>query len=614
MERILATECLSKIGEKVLLKGWAANIRDHGSLIFITFRDWSGPIQIVINPSDAPEAHALAQTIGREWVISVEGTVVKRDEGLINKDLETGTIEIACSTIEVVNKSLVPPFMLDTDGRDIDENLRLKYRYIDMRRERIAKIMKARHKLILAVRNWMDKSGFIEVQTPLLTSTSPEGARDFIIPSRVHKGKFFVLPQAPQQFKQLMMVGGVNKYFQIAPCMRDEDPRADRHAGAFYQIDMEMSFPTREKIFETCENLINETYQTVTSSKRIKEFPFPQISFVESMDRFGSDKPDLRFGLELKELTEVVHGKTEFKIFSEAGTVKCVVAEGCGEWSRKEIDAMEEHAKEKGAKGLAYGNVVGETLESGVSKFFTPEVQKEMISVAGAKSGDLLFFGAGKRSEVNKILGAVRLKLGEILNLADPDELAFAWITDFPFYELNEETGKLDFGHNPFSMPKGGMDAFKAEDPLTIESYQYDLALNGYEMLSGSIRNHEPETLVKAFETIGYSRDEVLKRFGGMYNAFQYGAPPHGGWAIGFDRLLMVLIDEPNIRDVYAFPKNSNGVDVMMDAPSVLDEIQLQECGIMLRPEVVKALRQAQGPEKRSQQSANGEPQAAEEE
>lgn len=592
MNRTYTKDITTKVGEQVMLQGWVDTIRDHGQLIFVDLRDSKGFAQLVFNDDTAADVLDTAKKLGKEFVVKAIGTVKNREASLVNTNIETGSVEIAVESLEIHSESKSLPFPIDTDGREIDEMTRLKYRYIDMRRPRIQQIMKQKAGLINAVRNWMHEQEFLEVTTPLLTSTSPEGARDFVVPSRLQPGKFFVLPQAPQQFKQLLMVGGVDRYFQIAPCARDEDPRADRHAGIFYQIDIEISFPTQDIIFDVAERMIQATYKTVAPHKEIMQFPFPRIPYKQAIAEYGSDKPDIRFGYKLQDATAIVKDKTEFNVFNNAEVVKAlVVAEGAT-WTRTEIDQLEAYAKEQGAGGLAYFKIVNGELESGIAKFMQP-IAAELKSGLNIEGDAIVLFAADKEAKANKVLGLVRLQVGEMLGLRDPNKLAFVWITDFPFYEVDDKTGKLDFGHNPFSMPQGGAAAFDQTDPLDIQSHQYDLALNGYEIMSGSIRNHDSELLVKAFEKVGYSRAEVEKRFGALHTAFQYGVPPHGGWAIGIDRFFMVLVDEPNIRDTYAFPMAANGTDVLMNAPSDVREEDLKVLGIQIRPEIL-AKQQAQ--------------------
>ncbi len=582
MERILASATLGAIDSTVCVKGWVDRIRDHGGVLFIDLRDFSGKIQLVINP-EAKEAHEVAEKLGHEFVISVTGKVIARDTAMVNPAMETGTVEVIVETLEILASSLPIPFPINTDGYDIDENTRLKYRYIDLRRERLQKMLKMKHKVILFLRNWLDAHGFIEIQTPLLTASSPEGARDFLVPSRLHKGKFYALPQAPQQYKQLLMVAGVDRYFQIAPCLRDEDPRADRHAGDFFQIDIENSFVTQEEFFVRMEPMFKDLAEALTD-KKLLGFPFPRLTYKEALQSYGTDRPDLRFGMKIVDISDLAK-KSTMQVFQSAPAVKAMIIKGFGTKSRKEIDELVAFAQSEGAKGLAWIKVGdGLALEGPIVKFFDDAQQKELLTLLEGSdaiaTGDLIVFGADDELKALTILGKVRTKTGNDLGLADPKTLAFAWVTDFPMYEWKEDENKWDFMHNPFSMPQGGIEAINTKEPGDILAYQYDIVANGLEISSGSIRNHESETLVAAFEKIGYTHQDVLDKFGHMVEAFSYGAPPHGGFAPGLDRLLMLIIDEPNIRDVYAFPKNGRGQDVMMNAPREIDEKTWRELGI----------------------------------
>ncbi len=583
MERVLAVAAPSLVGQKALVKGWVNSRRDHGGLIFIDLRDHSGLVQLVLKPENS-DAFKLAESMRDEFVISAEGVVAEREEGLKNPNIETGGIEIVVESLSVLNKSEVLPFQIGSE-QNTSEDLRLKYRFLDLRRPKMQENLKKRARYNKFIRDYMESKDFTEVTTPILANSSPEGARDFLVPSRVHPGKFYALPQAPQQFKQLLMVGGLPRYYQLATCFRDEDPRADRLYGDFYQLDLEMSFvEDGEEVRSTMDPLIVGLVKDFANLKLLSE-EIPRIPYQESMDRYGTDKPDLRFAMELIDLSEELGG-TGFGVFKSAidsgGRLKAICVKGGASLSRSQIDNFTEIAKTEGAGGLAYITYEGGEVKSPIAKFLKPEELDTIKNKTGADSGDAVFFGAGTQNMVNKVLGRLRNEFADHFNLKDPSVVALAWIVDFPFYELDEKTGKLDFGHNPFSMPKGGLDALKAEDKLHIIADQYDMVMNGYEVCSGGVRNHNPEVLYAVFETLGFSKEYVDSKFGGMLNAFKYGAPPHAGCAFGIDRIFMVLTKEDNIRNVVAFPKNGSGVDVMMNSPSTVDDAQLKELSLKI--------------------------------
>lgn len=578
-------------GKTIELAGWVHRRRDHGGIIFIDLRDRYGLTQLTFDPEANKKAWVEADKLRSEWVIRAKGRVVERPTEMINKKMPTGEIEIECSELEILNESKTPPFELDEEkAKEANEHIRLKYRFIDLRREKLQTILKTKDEVIQHVRKYFHKNDFMEIQTPILANSSPEGARDYLVPSRVYPGKFYALPQAPQQFKQLLMVGGLDRYFQIAPCFRDEDPRADRHPGDFYQIDMEMSFVEQEDIWQMVEPLMIELTEKF-SNKKIITKPFPRFTYKEIMNKYGSDKPDLRFDMEIKNITDMVKG-CGFGIFAGAvkdgGVVHALKVDGASKFSRKDIDELTEIAKLKDSKGLAYIIVKekGE-LQSPIVKFLGDDLASKIIKEVGAKAGDTVFFGADKWRVVCESLGAVRSECGTRLGLKDKNKAAWVWIYDYPMYDYSEiEDGKIDFSHNPFSMPQGGIEALEKKDPLDILAYQYDLACNGYEVSSGAIRNHKPRVMYKAFEIAGYTKEEVDKKFGHMIRAFEYGAPPHGGFAPGLDRLLMILLDLESIRDVYAFPKDGQARDVMMDSPSEVDEKQLKELGLSVKKKI----------------------------
>lgn len=581
--RILTGELKTKINETVTVAGWVNSRRDHGGLIFIDLRDHQGIIQLVITPENQ-QAFALAETLRDEFVISATGLIRERAADLKNPNIETGDIELVVESMELLNRSDTPPVNTHDDGPESGEELRLKYRYLDLRRPSMQNTLKRRAKFYSYLRSYMDQHDFIEVTTPILANSSPEGARDFLVPSRLKPGLFYALPQAPQQFKQLLMVGGLPRYYQIAPCFRDEDPRADRLYGDFYQLDCEMSFvDSGETVRKTVEPLIKSLVTDFAGKKLLSE-DIPRIPYQEAMEKYGVDKPDLRYGMEMIELTEILKN-TSFKVF-QSPCVKAIRVENGASLTRSQIDLFTEKARKLGASGLAYIMYENGTEKSPIAKFMQPEELAKIKEVTGAKDGDAIFFCSDDRAKVNKILGQLRIAFADHFNLKDDSIVALCWIVDFPFYEWNDGEHKLDFGHNPFSMPKGGLKALEAaatdEEKLAIVADQYDMVMNGYEICSGAVRNHNPEVMYKVFSILGYDHTYVEKRFGGMLNAFKFGAPPHAGCAFGIERIFMVLNDNKNIRDIVAFPKNGSGIDLMMSSPSFVDEYQLKDAHIKI--------------------------------
>ncbi|MFE2990038.1 aspartate--tRNA ligase [Streptomyces sp. NPDC059262] len=571
----------SDVGSDVRLSGWLHNRRDLGGILFIDLRDHYGITQLVARPGTA--AAEVLDRLTKETVVRVDGKVVSRGADNVNSELPTGEIEIEAAEVEVLGAAQQIPFTINADD-GVNEERRLEYRFLDLRRERMHRNIMLRSSVIASIRSKMVALGFNEMATPILSATSPEGARDFVVPSRLNPGKFYALPQAPQQFKQLLMISGFDRYFQIAPCFRDEDARADRSPGEFYQLDVEMSFVEQEDVFQPIEKLMTELFEEFGGGRHVTS-PFPRIPFRESMLKYGSDKPDLRAQLELVDISDVFEG-SEFKAFA-GKHVRALPVPDTASQSRKFFDGLGDYAVEQGAKGLAWVRVAEDgSLTGPIAKFLTDENVKVLTERLGLKAGHAVFFGAGEFDEVSKIMGAVRVEAAKRAGHFEEGVFRFCWIVDFPMYEKDEDTGKIDFSHNPFSMPQGGLEALETKDPLDILGWQYDIVCNGVELSSGAIRNHEPEIMLKAFEIAGYDRETVEEQFAGMLRAFRFGAPPHGGIAPGVDRIVMLLADEPNIRETIAFPLNGNAQDLMMGAPTELDEARLRELNIQLRKPV----------------------------
>ncbi|MET9520538.1 aspartate--tRNA ligase [Streptomyces sp. NPDC002994] len=571
----------SDVDTDVRLSGWLHNRRDLGGILFIDLRDHYGITQLVARPG-TPAYDALDK-LNKESVVRVDGRVVSRGADNINPDLPTGEVEVEVAEVELLGASQQLPFQINTDD-GVGEERRLEYRFLDLRRERMHRNIMLRTAVISAIRHKMTALGFNEMATPILTATSPEGARDFVVPSRLNPGKFYALPQAPQQFKQLLMISGFDRYFQIAPCFRDEDARADRSPGEFYQLDVEMSFVEQEDVFQPIEKLMTELFEEFGNGRHVTS-PFPRIPFREAMLKYGNDKPDLRAQLELVDISDVFAG-SEFKAFAGKHVRALPVPDTAGQ-SRKFFDGLGDYAVEHGAKGLAWVRVAEDgSLTGPIAKFLTEENIKVLTERLSLAPGHAVFFGAGEFDEVSKIMSAVRVEAAKRAGHFEEGVFRFCWIVDFPMYEKDELTGKIDFSHNPFSMPQGGLEALETQDPLDILGWQYDIVCNGVELSSGAIRNHEPEIMFKAFEIAGYDKETVEREFAGMLRAFEFGAPPHGGIAPGIDRIVMLLADEPNIRETIAFPLNGNAQDLMMGAPTTLDEARLRELNIQLRKPV----------------------------
>ena len=572
----------SDAGRDARLSGWVHARRDHGGLLFLDLRDHYGMTQCVF--AAGSPAFAAAEAVRAESVVTVTGAVVPRAPGTVNPRLPTGEIELRVASLEVQSAAEILPIQVAGEEK-YPEDLRLTYRFLDLRREKLHRNMMLRAGVIASIRRRMIEAGFTEFTTPILTASSPEGARDFLVPARLHPGSFYALPQAPQQFKQLLMVAGFDRYFQIAPCFRDEASRADRSPGEFYQLDFEMSFVTQEDVFATIEPVIAGVFSEFAEGRAVDGAPFVRIPYATALAEFGTDKPDLRNPLRIRDVTAAFAG-SGFGLFARivaaGGVVRAIPAPGAGGNPRSFFDKLNDWAKEQGAGGLGYITFDAEGAKGPIARNLEPARSEAIRAACELGAGDAVFFVAGKADEVWKFAGAVRTRLGTELGLAETGAFRFCWVTDFPMYELNEETGRIDFSHNPFSMPQGGMEALNTRDPLTINAFQYDIVCNGIELSSGAIRNHRPDIMLRAFEIAGYPASEVEARFGGMLNAFRYGAPPHGGSAPGIDRIVMLLADEPNIREVIVFPLNQQGQDLMMGAPAPVTEARLKELSLKL--------------------------------